>query len=177
MWMKMIAFGATTSILALSACASSGDENVENADIAAVENDSGEAPLAVEEQFCGGFAGIACPKGYTCEDDPNDGCNPATGGADCGGICVRETSDSNARDCSRLDPTQRYASRSPDQCAAMLFRCDDGERVFFNECGCGCEPVLETCGSSTCGVGEFCCNASCSICAPEGGACIQIVCE
>jgi hypothetical protein len=27
------------------------------------------------------------------------------------------------------------------------------------------------CGKNTCGAGEFCCNASCGICAPEGGEC------
>jgi hypothetical protein len=35
----------------------------------------------------------------------------------------------------------------------------------------------EPCGDNTCGAGEYCCNASCGICAPEGGACIQIACE
>ena len=39
-------------------------------------------------QFCGGFAGIACHgANETCIDDPNDSCDPAHGGADCGGIC------------------------------------------------------------------------------------------
>jgi hypothetical protein len=39
-------------------------------------------------QFCGGIAGIAChDAGETCQDDPADGCDPAKGGADCGGIC------------------------------------------------------------------------------------------
>lgn len=36
---------------------------------------------------CGGFAGIQCAAGFTCVDDPNDNCNPLTGGADCIGIC------------------------------------------------------------------------------------------
>jgi len=36
---------------------------------------------------CGGIAGIACPAGKTCVDDPSDNCDPAHGGADCGGIC------------------------------------------------------------------------------------------
>jgi hypothetical protein len=34
----------------------------------------------------------------------------------------------------------------------------------------------ETCGDITCGAGMYCCNASCGLCAPEGGACIQIAC-
>lgn len=33
------------------------------------------------------------------------------------------------------------------------------------------------CGEATCGAGEFCCNESCSICAPTGGSCIMKVCE
>ncbi|KAF3918201.1 hypothetical protein ABW20_dc0106075 [Dactylellina cionopaga] len=37
---------------------------------------------------CGGIAGLPCPKGFTCIDDPRDTCNPAKGGADCIGICV-----------------------------------------------------------------------------------------
>ena len=33
------------------------------------------------------------------------------------------------------------------------------------------------CGSNKCGAGQYCCNASCGICAPMGAACIQIACE
>ena len=38
-------------------------------------------------QKCGGFAGLPCPGGMKCVDDPSDDCNPAAGGADCGGVC------------------------------------------------------------------------------------------
>ena len=38
--------------------------------------------------FCGGIAGFPCPDGLTCVDDPSDECDPNSGGADCGGICV-----------------------------------------------------------------------------------------
>ena len=34
----------------------------------------------------------------------------------------------------------------------------------------------EVCGSNSCGPGTYCCNASCGICAPLGGGCIQIFC-
>ena len=37
---------------------------------------------------CGGFGGLPCPAGQTCVDDPSDSCDPASGDADCGGICV-----------------------------------------------------------------------------------------
>jgi len=35
----------------------------------------------------GGIAGIQCPGGGRCVDDPSDSCDPNKGGADCGGIC------------------------------------------------------------------------------------------
>lgn len=40
-----------------------------------------------EPQACGGIAGIPCPNGKTCVDDPADECDPKRGGADCPGIC------------------------------------------------------------------------------------------
>lgn len=36
---------------------------------------------------CGGLAGAACPDGSVCVDDPGDSCDPASGGADCTGVC------------------------------------------------------------------------------------------
>jgi hypothetical protein len=41
-----------------------------------------------EPFICGGFAGIHCPGDSVCVDDPRDDCDPASGGADCSGICV-----------------------------------------------------------------------------------------
>jgi hypothetical protein len=40
-----------------------------------------------ERQACGGIAGIRCPGGEVCVDDPNDNCDPERGGADCPGRC------------------------------------------------------------------------------------------
>ena len=37
--------------------------------------------------LCGGVAGLACPPGQVCVDDPRDGCAPPAG-ADCAGVCV-----------------------------------------------------------------------------------------
>lgn len=43
------------------------------------------------------------------------------------------------------------------------------------------EPLFldggEPCNRRHCGAGQFCCNFSCSICAPEGGFCTQQLCE
>ena len=38
-------------------------------------------------------------------------------------------------------------------------------------------PGPRTCGNTTCPQGQVCCNASCGICTPPGGACIQVFCE
>ncbi len=46
----------------------------------------GDTPPAPE--FCGGFGNLPCPEGFVCVDNPRDDCDPAAGGADCGGICV-----------------------------------------------------------------------------------------
>ena len=37
---------------------------------------------------CGGIAGLACPNGEACLDDPSDDCDPNNGGTDCIGICA-----------------------------------------------------------------------------------------
>ncbi len=43
------------------------------------------------KQFCGGIATIPCPTGKKCIDDPSDECDPTKGGADCSGICVKDS--------------------------------------------------------------------------------------
>src|SRR2546423_832122 len=50
--------------------------------------DAGACVADPTKVFCGGFAGIQCPDGSACVDDPSDGCDPNAGGADCGGMCV-----------------------------------------------------------------------------------------
>ncbi|MBX7077707.1 MAG: hypothetical protein K1X88_00885 [Nannocystaceae bacterium] len=47
-----------------------------------------EGECVSEPTFCGGFGNLQCPEGQQCVDNPDDGCDPANGGADCGGICV-----------------------------------------------------------------------------------------
>lgn len=37
--------------------------------------------------------------------------------------------------------------------------------------------MAEDCNGTVCTPNQFCCNFSCSICAPKGGGCIQIVCD
>lgn len=65
----------------------------------------------------------------------------------------------------------------PDPCLATT--CLEGTVCEVQNNGkAACVPVEgEPCGAVTCGDGLVCCNASCGICTPPDGACIQIVCE
>jgi hypothetical protein len=57
-------------------------------DAEAAEADAGvEDAATVEPTGCGGIAAFECPGAGTCEDDPEDDCDPMSGGADCGGVC------------------------------------------------------------------------------------------
>jgi PrcB C-terminal len=102
--------------------------------------------------FCGGIAGIPCPGMGRCGDNPNDNCDPAAGGADCGGIC---------------------------SCIDTVL-CVMGYHFNSDPTVCACVPDTTTtgepCGTNVCGAGEYCCNASCGICAPTGGFCTQQFC-
>jgi hypothetical protein len=101
---------------------------------------------------CGGIAAFRCPGAGQCIDDPTDSCDPNSGGADCGGVCL---------------------------CAAEGL-CVPGFHWDSSPNACSCVPDKRTstkpCGGRTCGAKEYCCNASCGICAPVGGGCIQIAC-
>lgn len=125
-------------------------------------------------QACGGFAGFACPDGQICVDDPSDSCDPESGGADCIGVCRNEP---GGRQCDHGRGVT-YVSRSTAECAAIRFLCAEGSEPFFNECGCGCRPIPgESCGPTTCGEGEVCCNESCGICTAPGGFCTEQFCS
>jgi len=128
---------------------------------------AGAAEIDWTGRYCGGLGGFPCPNGYTCIDDPNDACDPFAGGADCGGICQR----------INLDPL-------PTSCAAVL--CMEGTHCC-EACGTvNCVPndvpcplalcAGDECNGVFCGPDEYCCNYSCSICAPVGGACIDLYC-
>ena len=60
------------------------------------------------------------------------------------------------------------------QCLSIAL-CIQGYTWSQKACACLPDKVVK-CGTKTCGAGDYCCNASCGICAPEGYACIQIAC-
>ncbi len=76
--------------------------------------------------FCGGIAGIACPSGMSCVDNPDDSCDPENGGADCGGICVHammpaSSKTSSASSKASVEPTQSSSlSSAQDALSASL---------------------------------------------------------
>jgi hypothetical protein len=104
----------------------------------------------VAQVSCGGFAGKRCPGSGSCVDDPSDSCDPAKGGADCGGMCV-------CKQPAECPPNSVWDS-SPAVCACVKV------------------PAGEACGPKTCASGEVCCNKSCGICTPPGGGCSAIAC-
>jgi hypothetical protein len=172
---KSIASGTLVllAIWGLGACGAEdppgGEAIAESTELAAPAEIAADAEMARRALRCGGAANLKCPRGLVCV-------MPRDGAADFG-ICVRRTS---ARRCDYRDPSREYVSRDPDACKALLFTCDRGMTPFFNECGCGCERAGEEgerCGHSVCGPREYCCNRSCSICAPLGGVCTQQFCE
>ena len=43
------------------------------------------------------------------------------------------------RDKACEDKDREYVSEEPATCAAIRFKCADGQVAFSDECGCGCE--------------------------------------
>lgn len=155
----------------------------------------GECP--VEPAFCGGIAGIQCPDGQTCIDNPDDGCDPANGGADCGGICVDEP-DPNSCEGS-CGGQAAGGCWCDDACAGYGDCCEDIDAVCSGTpCGdevCGgdevcvtnvtqlgpqsrCEPVSAGCeGNATCGcMGADVCTGVFDLCGDVDGGGISCAC-
>jgi hypothetical protein len=196
---RLFIFGLTVATWLVSAC--------NPTPVNPCPADAGPNDTCEPKQFCGGFAGIACPGGGKCVDDPSDSCDPNNGGADCGGICqCIETVlciqgyhfDSSPSVCACVPPensdpcatvrcragthceaTGGTASCVADTnpCAAILCLAGTTCVVRDGKGTCVEPPQPVTCGENTCTAGQYCCNSSCGICAPMGAACIQIACE
>jgi hypothetical protein len=122
---------------------------------------------------CGGIAAIACPGAGQCVDDPNDGCDPKAGGADCGGVCSCVQKVACAKD-TQFDS-------SPSVCACVPVKppvcgpvcdiyCEYGNVRDASGCPtCGCNPPpTDPCATVKCAAGTHCDSGKC---APDGVAC------
>lgn len=87
----------------------------------------------------------------------------------CGG-CACQALGRNERPVTCADPVMCF--RQP--CGGMVARCDAGSRRCR---AVPAAPAGVACGRNTCAAGQVCCNASCGICTPPGGQCIQLFCS
>lgn len=169
----MVLFATLWIGLGLSAC------NTNAPDSTLLDNQQASVEQGVPFDTCGGFAGFECDPGFTCVDDPTDGCDPDRGGADCGGWCLPNGGGNgnggNASGQCAENPSNYLADA--ETCLTIRFSCEDGQEPFFDDCGCGCRDIPgEVCGDVVCGDGLECCNASCGICVEPGGVCTQQAC-
>ncbi|MCK6537842.1 MAG: hypothetical protein L6Q84_33115 [Polyangiaceae bacterium] len=113
------------------------------------------------QQFCGGIAAFQCPAGKICVDNPNDGCDPNNGGADCGGICV---------DAPPPAPTASCAGHCGGAAADKSCYCDSLCQGYGDCCGdyaaaCGKRtPVSGGCAKNrgdTCSTDADCATGGC----------------
>lgn len=77
-------------MLLLCACGGSGGDGSSTPGEAACEGPSCGSPTEppAASLLCNSRNAAQCPQGYRCVDDRADSCDPATGGVDCGGVCV-----------------------------------------------------------------------------------------
>ena len=104
---------------------------------------------------CGGIAGIKCPGGGECVDDPTDSCDPRSGGADCGGLCLCVQTVACAKD-QKFDSSLKVCGCVP--AAAMCGPVCDIYCAFGNvldaqgcpTCKCNPAPTPTSCPPEKC---------------------------
>ena len=146
-----------------------------------------EGPTCVPNGSGASCAATLCPVGTYCDD--------ISGTAQCikapscrGHTCPRgEHCELQEVQCIRAPcpPLPACVPDVTDPCASV--RCKAGTHCEVTPIVCittPCDPIVEcvpdvtggSCGGNTCKAGQFCCNPSCGICAPKGGACTQQFC-
>jgi hypothetical protein len=73
-------------------------------EVTVLDASSSSSSAMNEPVHCGGIAAFPCPTGFSCVDDPRDSCDPKTGGADCGGICLSSLESSSSATQTTSDP-------------------------------------------------------------------------
>ena len=129
---------------------------------------------------CGGITGKTCPGAGKCVDDPNDSCDPARGGADCGGLC-------SCPQAVMCDPNSKFDS-SPSVCACVPVKpvcgpvceifCQYGNVLDANGCPtCKCNPSpMDPCATVRCAAGTHCDGGKCLADGPSCGGIAGIQC-
>ena len=153
--------------------------------------DAAQCKCVSNEQFCGGIAGIRCPAGQKCVDNPNDGCDPARGGADCGGICVPDTTVHCGGIAGRPCPSGQRCVDDPSDscdparggadCGGICVQCVQNQLCIqgshFDLASCSCVPdAPPSCDAVRCASGTRCIicrttNGPAPVCLPNGAIC------
>jgi hypothetical protein len=181
----------TATVFACSA--SSEDDNAATDDSTNGENDLRGV------KHCGGIAGLACPAGLTCVDDPIDSCDPANGGRDCTGLCVDVTKaplcggiagiqckaglrcvDNPADGCDEskggADCSGICIKAACDPKLALTVTCKPGSQWDQTQCKCVEPQAKVSCKTLTCAPGYHCEDkgingGSIGVCIKDGGDC------
>ncbi len=174
-FVRLVSLSAVTVGLAfvIPACSSSS-----NGDTTA-SGDTGDEQDIRELKHCGGIAGLKCPSGLSCVDDPIDTCDPANGGKDCSGICVDA---SKAPKCGGIaglacpsglscvdapgdscDPSKGGADcggicvkAACDPKLALTVTCKAGTSFDTEKCACLPPASHLTCATTDCAAGYHC---------------------
>jgi hypothetical protein len=98
-------------------------------------------------------------------------------------FCAEGTHAKSLPNCRQVCvPDHGWECTSDSDCSIYCITtpCPQGQ-CLGHQCVVKNEPAPppgggQTCGSATCGKGQYCCNSSCGICAPLDGYCIQLYC-
>ena len=125
-------------------------------------------PVCPQPKTCGGIAGLPCPDGYECVDDPGDDCDPNNGGADCIGSCVP------------APPKPESCGGFTGQVCADGFECVDDPSDSCDPAngGADCPGICQPAMSRACKTDADCpvIGAPCKLCPDGTAACPRSVC-
>lgn len=144
---------ACSPVLCALACEHGFDKDEDGCEICSCAD-------APDDTFCGGFAGLPCPDGKICVDDPNDSCDPQNGGADCGGICVDEPTPTNTCENKCGGPAEDKSCYCDEACTSYQDCCEDYDAF----CGEERTPASGACvknGGETCTTDADCMVGGC----------------